>query len=93
MMENHTASDATTSAPKAPTGHEPARLQYWPPSHDVRAPDNWPDSLEFESVEDAVAFAMTQAPAGREVAWLRTPDGEILRAAQIRRLWELRRES
>lgn len=69
---------------------EPARLQYWPASHDVAAPGAWPDSYEFGTVEDAVAFAMTQSPAGREVAWLRTPEGEILKIAQIRRLWELR---
>ena len=72
--------------------HEPVRLQYWPPSHTVDAPDQWPDSYEFGSVEDAVAFAMTQSPSHREVAWLRTAEGEILKPAQIRRLWELRRD-
>lgn len=71
--------------------HPVARLQYWPASHDVSAPGDFPDSFEFETVEDAVAFAMTQSPAGRDVAWLRTPEGEILKAGQIRRLWELRR--
>ncbi|MCK0206434.1 hypothetical protein MWN33_00120 [Starkeya koreensis] len=75
------------------TAHEPVRLQYWPPSHTVDAPDTWPDAYEFGSVEDAVAFAMTQAPANRELAWLRTDDGAILKPAQIRRLWELRRDS
>lgn len=73
------------------TAHaEPVRLQYWPPSHVVDAPDHWPESYAFDTVEDAVAFAMTQSPANREVAWLRTADGEILKPAQIRRLWELR---
>lgn len=71
----------------------PVRLQYWPSSHDVKAPDRWPESYEFETIDDAVAFAMTQAPAGREVAWLRAPDGEILKSEQIRRLWELRQLS
>ncbi|MBS7544337.1 hypothetical protein [Ancylobacter oerskovii] len=70
--------------------HATARLQYWPASHDVHAPDHWPDSYEFDTVEDAVAFAMTQSPSGRDLAWLRTPEGEILKAGQIRRLWELR---
>ncbi|CAA0105458.1 Uncharacterised protein [Starkeya nomas] len=70
--------------------HEPVRLQYWPPSHAVDAPDGWPDSYEFGTVEDAVAFAMTQSPANRELAWLRTADGQILKPPQIRRLWELR---
>ncbi|WP_428031830.1 hypothetical protein [Ancylobacter sp.] len=72
--------------------HEPVRLQYWPPSHTVDAPDNWPKSYEFGTVDDAVAFAMTQSPADREVAWLRTAEGQILKPAQIRRLWELRRD-
>ncbi|QFR33569.1 hypothetical protein [Ancylobacter sp. TS-1] len=70
--------------------HEPVRLQYWPASHTVDAPDSWPEAFEFGSVEDAVAFAMTQAPANREVAWLRTADGAVLKPPQIRRLWELR---
>ncbi len=69
---------------------EPVRLQYWPASHTVDAPDGWPDSYEFDSVEDAVAFAMTQSPADREVAWLRDSEGNILKLPQIRRLWELR---
>jgi hypothetical protein len=72
--------------------HEPVRLQYWPPSHTVDAPDTWPEAYEFGTVDDAVAFAMTQSPANREVAWLRTAEGEILKPAQIRRLWELRRD-
>ncbi|MCS0496781.1 hypothetical protein [Ancylobacter mangrovi] len=74
------------------TEHAAVRLQYWPPSHTVDAPDTWPDSYEFGSLDDAVAFAMTQAPAHREVAWLRTADGEVLKMPQIRRLWELRDE-
>ncbi len=36
-------------------------------------------------------FAMTQAPANRELAWLRRPDGSIMRPDQIRRAFELRR--
>jgi hypothetical protein len=71
----------------------PVKLQYWPASHDVHAPDKWPDSYEFETLDDAVAFAMTQAPGGRDVAWLRTSEGEILKIPQIRRLWELRQPS
>ena len=88
-----TGSAAPGHSASAGTGTEPARLQYWPPSHTVGAPDNWPDSYEFSSVEDAVVFAMTQDPAHREVAWLRTPEGEILKPAHIRRLWELRDNS
>jgi len=67
-------------------------LQYWPASHAVDAPDTWPDSYDFETVDDAVAFAMTQSPANREVAWLRTPEGEVLKMPQIRRLWEMRQD-
>ena len=75
------------------TDHPPVQLQYWPASHSVVAPDQWPDSYEFDTVEDAVAFAMTQSPAHREVAWLRTGEGEILKYPQIRTLWELRNNS
>ncbi|PZQ85263.1 MAG: hypothetical protein DI549_02400 [Ancylobacter novellus] len=72
--------------------HQPVRLQYWPASHAVDAPGVWPDSYEFDSVEDAVAFAMTQSPANREVAWLRTQDGSVLKWPQILRLWEMRQD-
>lgn len=72
------------------TPHQPVRLQYWPASHSVDAPDHWPDSYEFDTVDDAIAFAMTQAPANREVAWLRTGEGEVLKYPQIQMLWELR---
>ncbi|TCT05524.1 hypothetical protein [Aquabacter spiritensis] len=67
------------------------KLQYWSPSHSVNAPDAWPDPLAFDTVEDAVAFAMTQAPFGREVAWLRTPEGAVLKPDQIRRAYEMKR--
>lgn len=74
------------------TGHDaPVKLQYWSVSHSVDAPDTWPEPLEFDTVEDAVAFAMTQAPANRELAWLRRPDGSIMRPDQIRCAFELRR--
>lgn len=69
----------------------PVKLQYWSASHNVDAPDRWPAPLEFDTVEDAVAFAMTQAPANRELAWLRTPDGAVMKPDQIRRAFELRR--
>jgi hypothetical protein len=72
------------------TPQQPVRLQYWPASHSVDAPDTWPESYEFDSVDDAVAFAMTQAPANREIAWLRTGEGEVLKYPQIQMLWELR---
>lgn len=88
-MTERTATEVTSG--NGPGHAEAAKLQYWPASHDVHAPDKWPDSYEFETLEDAVTFAMTQEPAGRDIAWLRTPEGEILKPDQIRRLWELRR--
>jgi len=72
------------------TAETTVRLQYWPASHAVDAPDDWPDSYEFETLDDAVTFAMTQRPADREVAWLRTAEGEVLKPDQIHRLWSLR---
>lgn len=67
------------------------KLQYWSASHSVTAPETWPEPLEFDTLEDAVVFAMTQAPANRELAWLRTADGRVLKPDQIRRAFEMRR--
>lgn len=65
-------------------------LQYWPASRSADGPGGWPEPYVFDTVEDAVAFAMTQSPANREIAWLRTESGEVLKEAQIRRRWALR---
>ncbi|MEW6121766.1 MAG: hypothetical protein AB1698_04080 [Pseudomonadota bacterium] len=69
----------------------PVKLQYWSASHSVSAPEHWPDPYEFASVDDAIVFAMTQSPANRELAWLRTADGKVMKPDQIRRAFELRR--
>lgn len=77
---------------QAETGRNgPVKLQYWSSSHSVNAPDTWPEPYEFETVDDAVAFAATQAPANRELAWLRTADGVTMTPEQIRRAYELKR--
>lgn len=69
---------------------KPVKLQYWSSSHAVSAPDGWPEPYEFDTVADAVAFAMTQSPANRELAWIRTEQGEVLKPEQIYRRWALR---
>lgn len=69
----------------------PVKLQYWPSSHSVNTPETWPEPYEFATAEDAIVFAMTQAPANRELAWLRMPDGKVMKPDQIRRAFELRR--
>ncbi|WP_245454326.1 hypothetical protein [Aquabacter cavernae] len=69
----------------------PVKLQYWSTSHCVNAPEAWPEPYGFATVEDAVVFAITQAPANRELAWLRTADGQVMKPDQIRRAFELRR--
>ncbi|TDT96654.1 hypothetical protein [Azorhizobium] len=69
---------------------KPVKLQYWPSSHTVDAPDSWPEPYGFDTVEDAVVFAMTQSPANRELAWLRTDKGEVMKPDQIYRRWALR---
>lgn len=89
-MEHQTAKNRGPADEGASVPAQGFRLQYWPSSHAVDAPGQWPDSYEFDTLEDAVAFAMTQSPAGRDVAWLRTAEGNILKLPQIRRLWELR---
>ncbi|HQS08891.1 MAG: hypothetical protein B7Y12_20875 [Rhizobiales bacterium 24-66-13] len=69
---------------------KPVKLQYWSSSHSVNAPDRWPEPYGFETVEDAVAFAATQAPANRELAWLRKPDGTVMTPEQILRAFQMR---
>ena len=69
---------------------KPVKLQYWSSSHAVGSPDGWPEPYGFDTVADAVAFAMTQSPANRELAWNRTEQGEVLKPEQIYRRWSLR---
>jgi len=85
----HTNAPERSAPSDAP--QPPVRLQYWSASHSVSAPDTWPEPYEFDTVEDAVVFAMTQSPAGREVAWLRTDEGKMMTPDQIRRAFEMRR--
>ncbi|MDJ1156789.1 hypothetical protein QNA08_00820 [Chelatococcus sp. SYSU_G07232] len=65
--------------------HKPARLQYWSAGHtaDERG------IIEFDTLEDAITFAMTQNPANRELAWARTASGQVLSPEQIAALWEV----
>ncbi|MGI6247013.1 MAG: hypothetical protein ACOYJQ_14795 [Pseudochelatococcus sp.] len=66
--------------------HEPARLQYWSHGRHAR-PEN---AIDFPTLEDAVAFAMTHRNANREIAWIRTESGTTLLPSRIATLWELR---
>ncbi|CUA89683.1 hypothetical protein IMF23_05320 [Chelatococcus daeguensis] len=65
-----------------------ARLHYRSSPH-LTDPDH---VIDFPSLEDAVAFAMTQNPGNRELAWADTASGRKLRPSEIAALWELRRE-
>lgn len=67
----------------------PVRLQYWSHGRHAR-PEN---AIDFRTLEDAVAFAMTQRPGNKEIAWIRTPDGATLLPSRIAALWELRRQA
>lgn len=64
----------------------PARLQYWSNDHSIRERN----LIEFNTLEDAIAFAMTQRPQNMEVAWIRTHDGTTIMPPRIATLWELR---
>lgn len=64
----------------------PARLQYWSHGRHAR-PEN---AIDFPTLEDAVAFAMTHLNANREIAWIRTESGTTLLPSRIVMLWELR---
>ncbi len=63
-------------------------LQYWSSFQSVTIPETWPEPYAFANLEEAMTFAMTQSPAGRELAWLRTAEGRVLTAEQIRRAIE-----
>lgn len=67
----------------------PVRLQYWSVGREARPED----AIEFRTLDDAVAFAMTQRPGNREIAWIRTEDGDTLLPSRIMALWELRRRA
>lgn len=69
--------------------HMPVRLQYWSVGREARPED----AIGFGSVDDAIAFAMTQKPGNKEIAWIRTGDGDILMPSRIMALWELRRHA
>lgn len=64
-----------------------ARVQYWSNGHIVRNEN----AIDFNTLGDAIAFAMTQRPHNMEVAWIRTQDGTVLMPSRIAALWELRR--
>lgn len=67
----------------------PVRLQYWSVGREARPED----AIEFHTLDDAVAFAMTQRPGNREIAWIRTDDGDTLLPSRIMALWELRKRA
>jgi hypothetical protein len=68
---------------------KPARLQYWTSNRSAK-PEN---SIEFNTLEDAIAFAMTQSPSNMEIAWIRTEGGATLLPSRISALWEMRRHA
>lgn len=65
------------------------RLQYWSAIREAR-PEN---AIEFQTLDDAIAFAMTQSPGNREIAWIRDAEGNILLPPRIAALWEIRRKA
>lgn len=66
---------------------KPARLQYWSAAREAEPRD----AIAFDTLADAVAFAMTQNPGNKELAWAVTASGETLAPPQIAALWELTR--
>ena len=68
---------------------EPARLQYWSAAREADPRD----AIAFDTLADAVAFAMTQNPGNKELAWATTASGETLTPSQIASLWELTKAS
>lgn len=67
--------------------NKPARLQYWSANREASERD----AIDFETLDDAVAFAMTQKPGNKDIAWVRTASGETLTPEKLAALWELTR--
>lgn len=67
--------------------NKPARLQYWSAAHKAEESD----AIDFDTLDDAVAFAMTQQPGNKDIAWIRTASGETLTPEKLATLWELSR--
>ena len=67
--------------------NKPARLQYWSANREASEQD----AIDFETLDDAVAFAMTQKPGNKDIAWVRTAGGETLTPEKLAALWELTR--
>jgi hypothetical protein len=66
---------------------KPARLQYWSVGREA----DERDAIDFDTLDDAVSFAMTQKPGNKHVAWVRTASGETLTPDKLAALWELNR--
>jgi len=66
---------------------KPARLQYWSAAREA----DERDAIDFDTLDDAVTFAMTQKPGNKTIAWVRTASGETLTPDKLAALWELNR--
>ena len=67
--------------------NKPARLQYWSANREASERD----AIDFETLDDPVAFAMTQKPGNKDIAWVRTESGETLTPEKLAALWEITR--
>lgn len=68
---------------------KPARIHYRSAAHGVSERD----AIDFPTLADALAFAMTQSPHGRELAFIRTQEGRTLGPEQVSALWRVSQPS
>jgi hypothetical protein len=65
----------------------PARLQYWPVHINPTNSGVWDHPKAFETLREAVAWAITEPEPSFNVAWIMTSGGRILKSHDIEDLW------
>jgi hypothetical protein len=65
----------------------PARLQYWPVHINPTNSGVWDHPKAFETLREAVAWAITEPEPTFNVAWIMTSGGHILKPHDIEDLW------
>ena len=65
----------------------PARLQYWPVHINPTNSGVWDHPKAFETLREAVAWAITEPDPNFNVAWIMTSGGHVLKPHDIEDLW------
>jgi hypothetical protein len=65
----------------------PAHLQFWPAHINPTGAAAWDQPRMFETLRQAVAAAIVEAPAQAQLAWILTSSGRVLKPADVEDLW------